>query len=211
MDLEEGGRFFRPIPQSEFETWIRHEEFYEVDEWDPEANDVEDATAVFWKFWRLYTSEVRKNSGDGIDNVSSFYNYTPWNQVIIQRTVFGGKAVSDDLTNWNIENALDRHQQRDYVHPHAISFSTHGLYPDESTNSKLARSEMLLAIDIIMHRMERPLYITHHIYPVLMVACFNRHVRMSEVYFENGILHFNSTPFIDLNNFEKHKLDLYAR
>lgn len=46
---------------------------------------------------------------------------------------------------------------------------------------------------------------------VPMISCFNRQVRMNEVYIENETLQFNCTPFIDFNTFERPKLDLYAR
>ncbi|KAK2882532.1 hypothetical protein FQN49_000259 [Arthroderma sp. PD_2] len=129
MDLEQGGRFFKPIPPEDFETWVLHEDFYSIEEWDPEAKEIGDAKQVFWKFWRLLWSELPGKPRDEYGSLPGFNDYTPWDEVLL----------------------------------------------------------------------------------VLMVSCFNRQVRMNEVYFEDGILYFNCTPFIDLSKFEKPNLDLYAR
>lgn len=44
-----------------------------------------------------------------------------------------------------------------------------------------------------------------------MISCFNRQARVNEVYFKDGTLHFNCTPFIDMEVFDKYKCELLAR
>lgn len=44
-----------------------------------------------------------------------------------------------------------------------------------------------------------------------MISCFNRQFRANEVYLENGTLHFNCTPFINLETFDQYKYQLLVR
>ncbi|KAM5465331.1 hypothetical protein MauCBS54593_006577 [Microsporum audouinii] len=215
MDLEKGGRFFKPLSQPYFESLVRHEEFYEVDEWETNPDEAEDAIQICWKLGRLLLSEIPDSPKDKFGIHRSFTDYTRWDSVHIKRSLYGGhwgmRGPGREPTDWRFEHAFDRHIRGSYLEPHIISFSAHGLYPDESTVSKIARSEILVAADIMRHRLKMNVFITNDIYPILMVSCFNRQVRMNEVYFENETLHFNCTPFIDLSTFERSKLDLYAR
>lgn len=89
----------------------------------------------------------------------------------IKRSLYGGhwgmRGPGREPTDWRFEHAFDRHIRGSYLEPHIISFSAHGLYPDESTVSKIARSEILVAADIMRHRLKMNVFITNDIYPVL--------------------------------------------
>ncbi|KAK2820080.1 hypothetical protein FQN49_007738, partial [Arthroderma sp. PD_2] len=205
MDLERGGRFFNPVPLSEFKSWVFDEGNVCELEWDPDHWRNRDAEQIYNRCWALITSEIPKHAQT--EEMGLFLDYTPWRKVIIARTHMGGNSGNyfpDELTDWMNHTALDTYESRD-TDSHVISFSSHGLWPSKNTESKLARSEILVALDIIMHRMQWPPHITNHIFPVLMISCFNRQARINEVYFEDDILHFNSTPFLDMEVFDKYQ------
>ncbi|KAM5445046.1 hypothetical protein MaudCBS49596_007899 [Microsporum audouinii] len=215
MDLEKGGRFFKPLSQPYFGSLARHEEFYEVGEWEADPDEVDDAKHICWRLEQLIQSEIPDSPKDRFGIPQAFYEYTSWGPTFLKRSLYGGhwgrRELGREPTDWRFERGYDRQMRGTYLEPHVISFSAHGLYPDESTDSKITRSEILVAADIMRYRLKMNIFITNDIYPILMVSCFNRQVRMNEVYFENETLHFNCTPFIDLSTFERPKLDLYAR
>ncbi|EGE00959.1 hypothetical protein TEQG_00014 [Trichophyton equinum CBS 127.97] len=221
MDLEQGGRFFKPMSQSVFENLPRLEEYYEEDGWDRynkwESTDDEiyDASHILVKLERFIGGEIPNTPTDKWGCHRVLTDYAEWDFAHLDHTLCGGHWGSTgpgrEPTDWRFERAFDRHARGTYLQPHVISLSVHGLYPDEDTNLKIARSEVLVAADFMKERLKCPLYVTNDLYPILMVSCFNRQVRMNEVYFENGTLCFNCTPFINFDTFERSKLDLLAR
>lgn len=90
--------------------------------------------------------------------------------ISLERTLYGGHWGStgpgSEPTDWRFERAFDRHVRGTYLQPHVISLSVHGLYPDEDANSKIARSEVLVAADLMKERLKCPLYVTNDVYPV---------------------------------------------
>ncbi|KAM5436104.1 hypothetical protein McanMca71_000147 [Microsporum canis] len=211
IDLEQGGRFFKPIPVADFKSWIYDETILREIKWDRESRLMRDAESIYRKCWNLIKSEIPEHAQT--EDLVLFLQYTPWSEVIVPRTRMGGNfgiSFSDELTNWVAQTDLHVYECNPSK-SHVISFSTHGLQPDKSTESKLTRSEILVALDTIMPRMLWAPHIAHHIFPVLMISCFNRQARVNEVYFEDGTLHFNCTPFIDMEVFDKYKCELLAR
>ncbi|EEQ27641.1 uncharacterized protein MCYG_00529 [Microsporum canis CBS 113480] len=189
IDLEQGGRFFKPIPVADFKSWIYDETILREIKWDRESRLMRDAESIYRKCWNLIKSEIPEHAQT--EDLVLFLQYTPWSEVIVPRTRMGGNfgiSFSDELTNWVAQTDLHVYECNPSK-SHVISFSTHGLQPDKSTESKLTRSEIL----------------------VLMISCFNRQARVNEVYFEDGTLHFNCTPFIDMEVFDKYKCELLAR
>lgn len=81
MDLEKGGRFFKPLSQPYFESLVRHEEFYEVDEWETNPDEAEDAIQICWKLGRLLLSEIPDSPKDKFGIHRSFTDYTRWDSV----------------------------------------------------------------------------------------------------------------------------------
>ncbi|EFQ98402.1 hypothetical protein MGYG_01432 [Nannizzia gypsea CBS 118893] len=190
MDLEHGGRFFKPVPLSESKSWVYDEKrrVKEI-EWDCENWRMRDAEAIYHMFRGLIHSEIPEHAQT--EEQGLFLDYTPWRKVIVPHTHMGGNFSNyfpDELTDWIAQSELDLYESRPTA-SHVISFSTRGLRPNKDTESKLARSEIL----------------------VLMISCFNRQVRINEVYLENGTLHFNCTPFINLETFDKYKYELIVR
>ncbi|KAM5456549.1 hypothetical protein McanCB49686_003180 [Microsporum canis] len=197
MDLEHGGKYFRPVSTSEFKTWAYDEGKIRELQWSPDNLVYRDAERIYRRCWELIISEIPDSQSDDL----------------IPRTRMGGNFANlnpDELTDWLSHTALDTYESRP-SESHVISFSSHGLRPDKSTESKLARSEILVAVDIIMHRMRWPPSLVNHTCPVLMISCFNRQVRMNEVYFEDGNLHFNCTPFLDMEVFDRSQCELLVR
>lgn len=90
--------------------------------------------------------------------------------ISLDHTLYGGHWGSTgpgrEPTDWRFERAFDRHARGTYLQPHVISLSVHGLYPDEDTNLKIARSEVLVAADLMKERLKCPLYVTNDLYPV---------------------------------------------
>ncbi|OAL74657.1 hypothetical protein A7D00_0251 [Trichophyton violaceum] len=218
MDLEQGGRFFKPMSQSVFESLPRLEEYYEEDEWDPSDStydEIHDATHIQRKLKGFIGGEIPNTPTDKWGCHRVLADYAEWDFAFLERTLYGGNWGSTgpghEPTDWRYEEAFDRHVRGTHLQPHVISHSLHGLYPDEDANLKITRSEILLAADLMRERLKCPLYVTNDLYPILMVSCFNRQVRMNEVYFENGTLCFNCTPFINFDTFERSKLDLLVR
>ncbi|DAA74264.1 TPA_exp: Uncharacterized protein A8136_3462 [Trichophyton benhamiae CBS 112371] len=211
MDLDEGGRFFKPITMSEFKSWNYDERHEREIDWDCENWRMRDAEAIYHKCWDLIKSEIPEHAQT--EEKILFLDYTPWRSVIIPHTRMGGNFANffpDERTDWVAQTELDLYESRP-SDSHVISFSTHGLRPDKSMESRLARSEILVALDIMMQRMLWLPHITNHIFPVLMISCFNRQFRANEVYLENGTLHFNCTPFINLETFDQYKYQLLVR
>lgn len=88
----------------------------------------------------------------------------------IPHTRMGGNFANffpDERTDWVAQTELDLYESRP-SDSHVISFSTHGLRPDKSMESRLARSEILVALDIMMQRMLWLPHITNHIFPVCL-------------------------------------------
>ncbi|OAL73683.1 hypothetical protein A7D00_1711 [Trichophyton violaceum] len=210
MDLEQGGRFFKPVSQSEFNSWDYDETILEEIKWGSESWKMRDAENIFMMCRELIHSDLPANPDE---ESRLFLQNTPWRHVVVPHTRMGGNlgnSSPDELTDWLPQIELDVYESRP-SDSHVISFSTHGLRPDKSIESKLARSEILVGLDIMMQRMLWLPHITNHIFPVLMISFFNRQVRANEVYLENGMLHFNCTPFINLETFDKYKYELLAR
>ena len=58
------------------------------------------------------------------------------------------------------------HNSETDEYPHGIFFSMPGLTPDESTRSKIARSELLMLINVLMSRMKWIPLALNDVYPV---------------------------------------------
>lgn len=78
MDLEKGGRFFKPLSQPYFGSLARHEEFYEVGEWEADPDEVDDAKHICWRLEQLIQSEIPDSPKDRFGIPQAFYEYTSW-------------------------------------------------------------------------------------------------------------------------------------
>lgn len=88
MDLEQGGRFFKPMPQSDFEKLPRLEEYYDEDgwdwysEWDTTPIEIRDAEYICDKLLRFLGEEIPDTSKDEWGCHRMLTDYTEWGRVL---------------------------------------------------------------------------------------------------------------------------------
>lgn len=81
MDLEQGGRFFKPMSQSVFESLPRLEEYYEEDEWDPSDSaydEIHDATHIQRKLKGFIGGEIPNTPTDKWGCHRVLADYAEW-------------------------------------------------------------------------------------------------------------------------------------
>ncbi|KAF3491344.1 uncharacterized protein GIQ15_00861 [Arthroderma uncinatum] len=79
MDIEDGGRFFKPVPLSEFKAWI-YEEKNDYDfNWSSDKNSLSDADGIYYTAWGIIDSVIPEHAQT--EDRTLFIQYTPWNKL----------------------------------------------------------------------------------------------------------------------------------
>ncbi|KAK2810360.1 hypothetical protein FQN50_003091 [Emmonsiellopsis sp. PD_5] len=208
-------QFFHPIPASEFRKFPQPPY---------EAPSLELETSAKWRkknriansrslnvdihnhIARELPEEVRTNEHYALRCFTKWKRiFAPGDQNLFG---YGGGSHPEELLDWFVGEAYSA-MSKEY--PHLIISGLVGIEPDASVKGKIARSELLMLVDCMMHVMEIPYLFFHAIYPILVMSIFDGKIRFVQGYFDGEALCIQYSQFLDFTTPNEATFELTLR